>query len=299
MRDIRAVLAFCLLCGIWGTTWLAIKVVVREMPPLGALAIRFVLAWFALAFYARACGIPLRLEPPQWRVVACLALLMMAIPYALVFWGEQHVSSALTAILFATHPIFILLFAAVAARRNLFTRRKVVSLLLAGTGLLVIFGPTALAGTSEAKGQMAILGAAIVSALATVFAKHAAQGIHPVPGTTWQIAGALVLLVPVALWREGLPQFAYSLLSWLALVYLAVVGSCLAFVVYYWLLKRIAPIQISMIALITPVVASFAGWLVLGERLGARTIVGALLVLTGVLLILGEMEETVGSPETS
>lgn len=299
MRDVRSLLAFCLLCGIWGTTWLAIKVVVREMPPFASLTLRFLLAAIALSVYASARGIPWRLTGSQGRAVAGLAVLMMAIPYSLVFWGEQHTSSALTAILFSSHPIFILLFSSVVARRNLFTRRRVASLLLAAIGLVLIFGQSAGADTNELKGDVAILGAAIVSAAATVFAKHTAHGVNPVTGTALQIAGAVVFLVPLTLWTEGVPHLAYSMRSWLALSYLALVGSCLAFVVYYWLLKRVAPIEISMIALITPVVASFAGWMVLGERLGARTIAGAILVLAGVFLVLGEVEESVGMPETA
>lgn len=299
MRDARSLLAFSLLCGIWGTTWLAIKVVVREMPPFASLTLRFLLAAIALAIYAKLRGIPFELTRAQRRTVACLAVLMMAIPYALVFWGEQHTTSAMTAILFASHPVFILLFSTLVAGRSLFTPRRIASLMLAGAGLAIIFGRTALVGTNEMKGQLAILGAAIVSAAATVFAKHAAHGIHPVTGTTLQIGGAVVLLIPLTFWTEGLPRVAYSVQSWSALVYLALVGSCLAFVLYYWLLKRIAPIQISMIALITPVVASFAGWLVLGERLGWRTMVGAALVLGGVFLVLSEVEETLGTPETA
>lgn len=299
MRDARVLLAFCLLCGIWGTTWLAIKVAVREMPPFESLTLRFIIATVALSLYAKARGITLRLDGAQRRTVAILALLMMAIPYALVFWGEQHTSSAMTAILFASHPVFILFFSTLVARRNLFTWRKVASLLLAGAGLGVIFGQSVLVGTGEMKGQLAILGAAIVSAVATVFAKRTAHGIHPVTGTTFQIGGAVLLLFPLALWREGAPHFTYSALSWLALFYLALVGSCLAFVVYYWLLKRVAAIQISMIALITPVVASLAGWLVLGERLGLRTIAGGALVLVGVFLVLNEAEETAVAPEAT
>lgn len=284
----RPWLSFTLLAFIWGTTWLAIKYVVREAPPVTAAGVRFAVAALLLTGFARSRGRSLswrRLRPTERRLLLALSVLMFAAPYALVFYGEQFISSALTAVLFASSPAFVLLYDSLYLRRNLLTGARLAGLLLAFGGVLAIFWPRLGGPASELGGALAIVGAAAVSGWGTVLAKHGGQNIDPIVGTTWQMGvGAVwLLLAGVVLERPRLESYSASAV--VGLLYLAVVGSCVAFVLYYGLLKQMAPVEISTLAFVTPVVAVFVGWLGGGEVLGASTIPGAAVVLLGVALL--------------
>lgn len=287
-------LAFSLLAVIWGTTWLAIKLVVREMPPVTSAGLRFALAAVALGAFAHWRGRRLGwqgIERADRRLLVALSFFMFAIPYALVFYGEQFITSALTAILFSTGPAFTLLFDSLRAGRNLLTGTRLAGLLLAFAGVLAIFAPRLSGPLGEALGGAAIVVAAAASSWAVVLAKHRGHHIDTLVGTTWQMGlGAVWLLLAGALLERPAPS-PYSLTALLALLYMAVFGSCVTFVVFYGLLKQMAPVQLSTLSFITPVVAVLVGWLALGEVLGANTLIGASLVLVGVGLVHRPMPE--------
>jgi drug/metabolite transporter (DMT)-like permease len=292
----RQLLAFALVALIWGSTWLAIKVVVRDMPPLTAAGVRFATAALLLALFAHWRGRSLRwrgLEPAQRRLLLALSLLMFAVPYALVFYGEQFITSALTAILFASAPAFTLVFDSLRARRNLLRGVRLAGLGLAFTGILTIFGPRLTGPPAELLGALAIVGAAATSSVALVLAKHGGHAIDTLVGTTWQmgIGSCWLLLAALILEQPRLGDTSSSAI--LGLAYLAVFGSCVTFVLFYWLLKQMAPVQLSSLAFITPVVAVFVGWLVLDEVLDLNTLLGAAVVLIGVALLHRPLPEPV------
>lgn len=285
---LRRWVAFAVLAAIWGTTWLAIKFVVREMPPLSAAGTRFALAALVLAGFARWHGRSLswrRWQLAERRLVFLLSFLMIALPYGLVFYGELTVSSALAAILFSSHSAFVLLFDSVRCRRNLLTGLRLVGLLLAFSGILVIFWPKLSGPPAELKGVAALVVAAGSSALATVLAKYGAHHIDPVAGTTWQMGGAAVWLLLASWGFERSAPGGYSPLALAALLYLVVFGSCITFVLYYDLLKHMAPVQLSTLSFIIPVIATLMGWLVLNERLAPHSLTGAAAVVLGVALL--------------
>jgi len=290
----KNLIAFCALAVIWGTTWLAIKAVVEEMPPITSAGVRFLFATLLLVAYARLRRQSLalaQLTHSQRQAVLALSLVMIALPYALIFYAEQFISSALTAILFACHPAIVLLFDSLYARRSLFAPRNLAGLSASCLGLWIIFAPRLAGPHTELRGAVAILLAAILSSFAVVLAKYGAQEIDPVVSTTWQMAGGAVWLLLAGILLEQPTWGSYSVAAWLALTYLTVLGSSVAFVLYYMLLRHIAPVQASSLSFITPVVAVLAGWAVLGEVLSRRTLLGAAIVLTGVALVHRRVEE--------
>ncbi|MCH7765044.1 MAG: EamA family transporter [Acidobacteria bacterium] len=281
-------LAFGLLALIWGTTWLGIKFVVREMPPLTTAGVRFAVAAVLLAAFARWQGRSLswsQFRRQERRLLLLLSVIMIGLPYGLVFYAEQHISSALTAILFSSHAVFVLLFDSLRSRRNLFRGGRLAGLLLAAGGITLIFLPRLSGSAAELSGVAAVLGLALSSGLAAVLAKYGAQDIDPVVGVTWQMAGGALWLLAVGSVLERPGWESYSPQAWGALLYLIVFGSCVTFVLYYTLLKRMAPVQLSTLTFIEPMIAVAAGWLVLGERLGGYSLLGAVIVLAGVVLV--------------
>ena len=273
---------------IWGTTWLAVRVVVLAMPPLSAAGLRFVVAAILLGVATRASGRSLslaRLSRDLRRLLVWLTILMIAIPYGLVFYGEQTVSSALAAILFSVHPVFVLLFDSLRQRRNLFRGSPLAGLVLAFAGICIIFLPRLAGPMGELLGALAIVGAALTAAIGTVTAKYGAHDLDPWVGTTWQMAGAGVSLLLLGIVWERPTLSGYPPTAWLALAYLAVFGSCVTFVLYYSLLKHMAPVELATLSFVIPIIATIVGWLVLDERLGGSAIAGAAVALTGVALI--------------
>lgn len=284
----RHLAAFSVVALIWGTTWLAIKVVVREMPPVTAAGMRFAVAALALAAFTHWRGHPLgwrRMPAEDRRLLLILSFLMFAVPYALIFYGEQYITSALTAILFASAPAFTLLFDSLHARKNLLTGTRLLGFLLAFGGILTIFVPRLSGPPAELGGAVVVVAAAATSSVALVLAKYGAHHINTYVGTTWQMGGGALWLLLVGLAWERPAFKLYSLPAVAGVLYLAIFGSCITFVLFYGLLKHMAPVQLSTLAFITPVVAVFVGWLILDEVLAPNTWVGAALVLAGVAVL--------------
>lgn len=280
--------SFLILSVIWGTTWLAIKLVVAEMPPLTAAGLRFGSAAVLLALYARLRGRPMawsRIEPGDRRLLLVLSLLMFSVPYALIFFGEQHIESALTSILFSIAPAFTLVFDSWRSRRSLATGEKLLGLLLAFSGILFIFLPRLAGPPAELWGSLAVIAAASSSSWAMVLAKHRGSHLDTLVSTSWQMGLGAVWLLLAALPLERPALGGASAQAWVALFYLATFGSCISFVLFYGLLKEMAAVQLSSLAFITPVVAVFVGWLALNEVLGMQALMGAAVVLLGVALI--------------
>lgn len=291
-------LGFASLAIVWGTTWLAVRVVVTEAPPFLSAGIRFVLAALLLGAVVKWRGLPLgwtQYSAADRRLMLQLSVLMIAVPYALVFWGEQFITAGLAGVLFSTHSVFIVLFESLRLRRSVLTGKILAGVLLAFGGVVVIFWPR-LGVPEEWLGALAMLGAGASSAWATIVAKYKAQRLDPMVMVTWQMGIGAVPLLVLGGWLEaGSATNAtnVSLKAWLALGYLIVFGSCVAFVLYYWLLKKLTTVQISTLAYITPVVAVTSGWLLLGETMGWFTLAGAALALTGVYLLHSKEPEPV------
>lgn len=280
--------AYFLLCAIWGTTWLAIRVVVRDFPPLLAAAGRIVVAAALLLSLARMRGNRSSPASFDWRAVIVLSVLMIGLPYGLIFWGEQYVSSGVTAILFAAFPVLVLAFSSLLARKNLFTAARLASLAFCIAGIAFIFSDRLQGSTGRWQGQLAIVAATASSAAAVVFAKRRAHNFDVIGDTGMQLAGGGILLLLAGITFERNAGWDFSWTALAALLYLAVAGSCVSFVLYYHLLKRLSVLKMSMISLITPLVAVFVGWLFLDEDISRRTAMGAALVLGGVVTILRE-----------
>jgi drug/metabolite transporter (DMT)-like permease len=280
-------IGFAFLAIVWGTTWLAVRVVVTEAPPFLSAGVRFVLAALLLGAVVKWRGLPLgwsRYAPAERRLMLQLSVWMIVIPYAFVFWAEQFITAGLAGVLFSTHSVFVVLFESLRQRRNVLTGKVLAGVLLAFGGVVVIFWPR-LGIPEEWLGALAMLGAAASSSLATITAKYKAKRLDPMVMVTWQMGIGAVPLLLLGLWFESGSTTTGSLKAWLSLGYLIVFGSCVAFVLYYWLLKKLTTVQISTMAYVTPIVAVTSGWLLLGETMGWFTLAGAAMALTGVYLL--------------
>jgi drug/metabolite transporter (DMT)-like permease len=287
LSAVAPVLVWLFLCLVWGSTWIFIKLGLRDLPPISFAGIRFVIAASALLLYAAVLRIPLPRGREQWRFLAVSGLLSFTINYGTLFWGEQYVSSGLAALLQATIPLFGLLVAHVYLPQERISAVKVAGVLLGLAGVGIIFSDQMSAGGPQAFwGSAAIvLGAASV-AWGNVLVKARGMAIPPATLAAGQMLCGLVPLVVAGFVLEGAPwSFRWTPLAWVCLLYLALVGSALAFLLYYWLLRHMAVTSMMLIALVTPVTAVLIGAAVLDEAVSGRLAAGGAAILAGVGLI--------------
>ncbi|MEJ6817516.1 EamA family transporter [Pseudomonas sp. LF-5] len=250
---------FLIVCLSWGTTWLGIKIAVESVPPLTAAGLRFLIAFPLFLSFAVWRKEPL-LFPRQSRwFFLFVTLSYFSLPYYLLNYGELHVSSGLTALLFSCMPVFILVFS------SLFLREKILPTQMLGIAIgfaslyMIIRSQGLHLDQAEWLGVLAILCAAILHALCYVMTKQHGSAISVITYNTLPIGIAGVMLLIVGLNLET-PVFKdISARSWGALLYLGMVASVGGFIVYFILLKRLSPVLLSFVFIIFPVFALLIG----------------------------------------
>jgi drug/metabolite transporter (DMT)-like permease len=276
------VFAYVAICAIWGTTWLAIKIGLRGLPPVTGAGVRFVLAALFLWALARFVPGPRGAAPP-WRTIVVLAATLFGGNYALTYYAETGLASGLVAVLFGTLPFFQFALGA------LLLGERVGVMTVAGA-LLALAGVAAISIGSDTHGSLpyviAILGAAAISAYATVELKKvaAADPFRTLP-PAMLIAGVTMTLAGVVFehpnWARGASPSSVG-----AILYLAVLGSGVAFYLNQWLLARLDTWVVGLSTLVMPVVAVAVGALIGGEAFGLKELGGAALVIAGMWLAL-------------
>lgn len=284
----HAVLIWILLCIIWGTTWIFIKIGLNDLPPISFAGIRFLLAFAILLPIILLKKKSFPKTGREWKIIAVSGVLQFFVNYGLLFWGEQHISSGLAAVLQATIPAFGLVLARIYIPSEKITVIKVASILLGLIGVAVIFKEQLqLGGTLSLIGSIAIVVGAFAAAYASVLTKTYGREISSMSLLCGQIIFGFVPLLTVGFVAEGNPlNFNWTWSAVICVLYLAIIGSIVAFLLYYWLLMRIDVTKAMMISLVTPLVAVIIGGIYLGETLATQTIFGGLLVLASVGLII-------------
>lgn len=284
-----ALVVWLCLCAIWGSTWLAIKLGLRDLPPLTFAGLRFAAAALVLFGVVAARGLRAPRAARDWRLLAYTALLTITVNYALVFWGEQYISSGLAAVLSATVPLFGLPL----AHRYLATERlnlaKVAGVLLGVLGVAIVCsGQLGIGGPLAFWASVGIIVAAFATAHAGVLIKLGATHLEPAVIAGVQMAAGCVPLLIGGLIVEGNPfQFHWTPLAWAALGYLTLLGSVVAFLMYYWLIRHTDITWVLMIPLVTPLVAVMFGVVFGGETVGWHTAFGGAAIIGGVGLAVG------------
>lgn len=275
---------FVLLTIVWGTTWAAIRVGLRDVPPFTGVALRFFIASAILLVAAKAGGIRLGAQPREKALWLINGALFFSVSYGVVYWSEQYVPSGLAAILFATFPLLVSLFAHWMLPGEPLRIRSGFGALVAFAGVVVIFSED-LAKIGGPKTELAagvLLLSPVVSAMSSVLVKKWGASIHPISLAAMPMAVAAVVMTVLALLFERHRPAVWTRASAGSLAYLAVVGSAVTFTVYYWLLRRVRASRVALIAYATPVVAVATGVLFLHEPLTSRFVLGGALVIAGV-----------------
>jgi len=285
----KTLLAFAIIYFVWGSTFLAIRVGVREVPPLVLAAMRFSVAGLVLFGWVLARG---ERSPSarEWRSASVLGMVIFLFDYGLLFWAEQRVPSGIAAVMLATIPVFMALSEIIFLRTQRLTVRLSLALLIGigGVGVLMSRALNLGGAPIDKLGAMALIFASISWSIASVLARKL-----PLPSSKVMSSGAQMLTggVFLAIVAGALGEFrnfdpwAVSRGAWLALLYLIVAGSIIGFTAYVWLIHHESPTKVGTYAYVNPIVAVLVGYFLGGEELTTRTILGTLLVLISVVVI--------------
>jgi drug/metabolite transporter (DMT)-like permease len=285
----KTLLAFAIIYFVWGSTFLAIRVGVHEVPPFLLAAMRFLVAGLVLYGWMIAQGEPSPTSR-QWQSAFLLAFLIFVLDYGLLFWAEQRVPSGIAAVMMATIPLFMALSEIVILRTQRLTVRLGLALLIGIGGVAVLMSRSLYLGGSpiDGRGALALIFGAISWSVASALTRKL-----PLPPSKVMSSGAQMLAGGVLLTLSGaaLGEFhdfhplTVSLAAWLALIYLIVAGSIVGFTAYVWLIHHESPTKVGTYAYVNPVVAVVVGYFLAGEAIGLRTVLGTLCVLISVVTI--------------
>lgn len=285
----KTLLAFAIIYFVWGSTFLAIRVGVHEVPPLLLAAMRFLTAGLVLIGWMIAQGEP-RPARNEWMSAFLLGLLIFVFDYGLLFWAEKRVPSGIAAVMMATIPVFMALSEIVLLRTQRLTARLAFALLIGLAGVAVLMSRSLNIGGEpiDPKGALALILASMSWSFASVLTRRLPLPPSKVMSSGAQMVAGGVLLTLAAGALGEIRAFHPSAVSrgaWFSLLYLIVFGSIIGFTAYVWLIHHESPTKVGTYAYVNPVVAVLIGYFLGGEALGARTILGTLCVLVSVVVI--------------
>jgi len=285
----KILLAFAIIYFVWGSTYLAIRVGVREMPPFLMAGLRFTAAGLALYGWMRLTGVP---SPSwrEWRGASVLGALMFLLDYACLFWAEQRVPSGVSAVILAAIPVCITLLEVIFLRTQRLTMRLSVGLLVGIVGVAVLMDPSSSLGEAplDRGGAIALLVACCGWSIGTIVSRRLVlPASKPMSAGAQMLSGGVQLLVLAAVSGE-FPHFRVqdvSRIVWFSLIYLIIAGSIVGYTAYVWLLPYESPTKVGTYAYVNPVVAVIIGAGLGGEIIGRRTMLGTALILVSVVAI--------------
>jgi drug/metabolite transporter (DMT)-like permease len=280
-------IVWLLLCLIWGSTWLFIKLGLSDLPPFTFAGIRFVIGSVILFVIIKARKLSLPRDRADWILLATTGVLSFSLNYGLLFWGEQYISSGLAALLQATIPVFGLVIAHFYLPSEQMTPVKILGVVMGVVGVGVIFSNQLnVAGSRALAGSAALIVGSACAAYANVLVKARGANLNPAILAGGQMFFGLIPLLLIGIPLEGNPlHFHWTRMAVISLFYLAIVGSVAAFLLYYWLVQHMDVTNTMLIALVTPVIAVTLGVLVLNEELNWRTFAGGAMIILGIGLI--------------
>mgnify|MGYP001812004542 CR=1 FL=1 len=278
----RQFLILLVLGLIWGASFLFIKVAVVTIPPFTVAFGRTALAALILYVVLRYRGLKLGSWGHLWGSFLVLGLFNGAVPYTLITWAEIHIDSGLAAILNALMPLFTVLLAHFFTQDEKLNWMKVSGIFLGFLGILALIGPAVLKGLgTHVIGQLAVVGAALCYAMAAIYGRRLKE-IPPLVSATGQLIGAALLTLPLSFIIDTPWQLSVTQLSLGALACLSLLGTALAYILYYYLLARIGATNVSLVTYLLPITGVFWGAWLLSERLHWSAFLALALILAGI-----------------
>jgi drug/metabolite transporter (DMT)-like permease len=285
----RIIVAFALLYVLWGSTYLAMRVVVRDMPPYVAGAVRYLAAGPIMLAACALMGRKVGLTRKDLGRLLVISILLLSTGNIGVLWGEEYVSSGMASLIVALVPIWVVMIEAWGFRAGRMTAKGLIGLAVGIVGLLVLLWPRIASGTHL--GQLELLGAGILAgasffwALGSVFSHRFNLTVDVFASAAWQmtLAGAVNGVIALVTGQFQKTHWTTSALS--AIAYLVVFGSWLGYSAYIYLLEHVPTPKVATYAYVNPIVAVFLGWIILREHVDVFMLVGTAIVIASVALV--------------
>ena len=280
--DSKSIPMLLLLAAVWGGSFFFGEVALREVPPLTLTLHRVIWAVPILVLIVLFKGISVPRSPRIWGAYLVMGALNNAIPFSLIFWGQTQIESGLVSILNGTTAMFAAVVAGLLLPDEPLTAKKVIGAGLGIAGVAFIMGPSALTNFNLSNlAQLAILGATLSYAFAGVWGKTALAGQLPLMNALGMLIGSTVLMIPIVLVFDGLPNLALSLGVWGALIGMAVLSTALAYFLYFAILVQAGAANLLLVTLLIPPVAIGLGAVFLDERIGIEAWIGFVIIGLG------------------
>ena len=288
--------AFILLGVIWSSSFLWIKIAVQEVSPITLVAFRALFGLLFTVIVVLIQRIPLPRTFREWLPILLLGVTNIAIPFLLISWGEQSIDSAVAAILDSTVPLFTIIIAHFLLHDDKMTVPKVLGLLLGFAGVIVLMSKDIGISIGPILGQAAVVLACVFYAISLVFARRFTENTSGVLRSAGPLLSSTVIMWLTAFIIERPIKFPLLPITWIALIWLGVLGSGLAFVLNFYLIHEIGPTRTSMVTYIFPLGGVLLGVTFLGEHLSWQLLVGGALVIASLAVANWQPKETSSQP---
>lgn len=280
--------AFGVVCTVWGTTYLGIRIAVETIPPMLLTSIRYTAAGLILLVISRLRGDVFPTERRTLFNVGLVGILMVAGGNFSVIWAEQWVPSGIAALLVATSPFWAAIMEKLRAGGEQISTRKMIGMIVGFLGVAMLVAPSRANGTFDRHvllGALAIQFGAVAWQYGTLRGKHHTGSIAPLMSSGLQMLIGGVLMGIIGLASGEVKRFVLTPRTLGALIYLTLFGSVLAYTSYVYALKHMKTTTMSLYAYVNPVIAVIVGWLVLSEKLTWLSITAMCVILSGVALV--------------
>jgi len=283
--DLFSTLLMTLICAIWGGAFVAIKIGLMDMPPLGSAALRFFLTTLALFLWARLQTISLLYPWPETRVLVILSFLFFSFNL-LLYLGAARTASGRATVFFYSQPVFLAVLAHYFLPNDSLTLRKGCGLILALGGLIVLFATKMQVGHAPTlTGDILVLSGALTNAIYNVITKRAGSRIHPVAVVLWNSLGAALLLGVCSWGFEHGASFIFSARAVTSLLYLSLISAAFGIVIFIWLIQHNSATRVIALVFLAPVFGVLFAWLLLHETLTGIQLLGVAGVCAGVYVV--------------
>lgn len=284
LENIKIILGYLMICILWGSTWLAIRIGLDSLTPIFSVGLRFLLASVFVFGIMKWKKIKFDKDSFSLKLYLVLALFSYSIPFGLVYWAEQYIPSGLASIVFATLPFGVIIFSLFAFPANKISFSQLIGVILGFFGIVVIFSESLSFDMSKYfLGVIAVLLSAFLQSAIAVIIKKYGGYLNPLSMNFFPLLVSGLLMIVAGLVIEDISYWKFDTKAFGSVVFLSFFGTVVTFTTYYWLLKRINVVILSLSSFITPVTAVFLGWLILNEKLSSNAILGSSLVLIGIL----------------
>ncbi len=285
-------LAFIVLGTLWGSSFMWIKIAVQEISPVMLVAIRLSFAILTLAIAAFIVRLNMPKSKRLWLVLTIFGIVNIALPYLLITWGEQYINSTVAAILNSTTPLFAMLIAHRFLDDDRITLPRLIGLIVGFIGIIILISRDLGSSneyTSKVQliilGQLAVLTASMLYAGSAVYARSNLKGLSPMVQGLVPLLGSTMLMWALAGITENPITLPELPITWISLAFLGILGSGIAFLLYFYLIHSVGPTRTTLVTYVFPLVGVALGVIFLNESLDSRLVLGAVMVVSSIVVV--------------